>query len=71
MKIPFIYLFLIQLCALFKKFTNCLFELQRSFSQNEGISHFTFHVSLRNHIFRSNHATELCDTAYHYKGNRV
>ena len=42
MNIFSIYFILIQLCGIFQKFTNCLFELQMPFSQNDAISDFTF-----------------------------
>ena len=60
MNIYFIYFILMKLCVLFKKFTNCLFELQRP------LRNFTLHISVswRSHIFRANHASELCDIPF-------
>ena len=47
MNIFSIYFILIQLCGIFQKCTNCLFELQMPFSQNDAISDFIFIL----HIF--------------------
>ena len=42
MNIYFIYFISIQLCDIFQKCTNCLFEFQMHFSQNNTISDFIF-----------------------------
>ena len=52
-----IYFILIQLCGIFQKCTNCLFELQMPFSQNDAISDLIFFLSLSSHICRVKHAT--------------
>ena len=49
-RIFFFSLILIHLRVLFKTFTNCRFELQRLFSQNDAISHCFFCESAIHHI---------------------
>ena len=57
MNIFSIYFILIQLCGIFQKCTNCLFELQMPFSQNDAISYFSEFVDS---YFR---------VLYHFNGN--
>ena len=57
MNIYFVYLIIIQPCAcalVFKKCTNCLFELQRPFFQNDAFPDFIF-------CWGVHQATELCE----------
>ena len=58
-----IYFVLIQFCVFIQNCTNCPFELQMLFSQNDATqtSYFSGFVT---HIFRVKHATELCDIPF-------
>ena len=62
MNIFSIYFVLIQFCVFIQNCTNCLFELQMLFSQNDATQ--TIFLGLSTHIFRAKHATELCDIPF-------
>ena len=61
-----IYFILIQLCGIFQKCSNCLFELQMPFSQNDEISDFI----VCRLIFSEFNTLQSCVT-YHFKDNFV
>ena len=63
MNIFSIYFFLIQLCGIFQKCTNCLFELQMPFSQNDAISDFICRL-----LFSKLNTLWSC-VLYHFNGN--
>ena len=64
MNIYSIYFILIQLCHIFQKFKNCLFEFQMPFSQNDAVAEFIISLSLWSHFFGVEHTTELCDIPF-------
>ena len=59
-----IYFILIQLCGIFQKCTNCLFELQMPFLKKKRNFRLHIFLSLSSHFFGVKHATELFDIPF-------